>query len=80
MVDMDNCVCTGRVSGPQGGSASVTGPVRHDQQPFFHLEINHNSTTANKAIHWLASPGPDQHRSRTNFQNSILLSRKRSFL
>ena len=34
MVDMDNCVCTGRVSGPQGGSASVTGLVQHDQQPF----------------------------------------------
>ena len=45
MVDMDNCVCTGRVSGPRGGPASVAGLVRHDQQPFLHLQINHNSTT-----------------------------------
>ena len=52
MVDMDNCVSTGRVSGLQGGPASVTGPAQHDRQPFFHLQINHNSTTANKSMHW----------------------------
>ena len=47
MVDMDNCVCTGRVSGPRGGPASVAGLVRHDQQPFFHLQIDHNCQQIN---------------------------------
>ena len=47
MVDMDNCVSTGRVSGPQGGPASVAGLAGHHQQPFFHLQINHNSQQIN---------------------------------
>ena len=78
---MDNCVCTGRVSGLQGGPASVTGPAQHDRQPFFHLQINHNSTTNQLTTNQCT--GPDQHQrpeGGTIFQNSILLSRKRSFL
>ena len=47
MVDMDNCVCTGRVSGLKGGSASVAGLAQHHQQPFFHLQINHNCQQIN---------------------------------
>ena len=47
MVDMDNCVSTGRVSGPQGGPASVAGLAGHHQQPFFHLQINHNCQQIN---------------------------------